>query len=80
MSKKIKGGVPQHGIFSLGNLLKEDIQEININELANDIVHVVQNAKCLPVTYINGVGEEVYTEEAQKKFEFYKNVLKAKAK
>lgn len=64
----------------LKNVKKSDINDIRINELANDIVHVVQNAKCLPVTYINEVGEEVYTEEAQKKFEFYKNVLKAKAK
>lgn len=64
----------------LNKVKKSDINEVRINELANDIVHVVQNAKCLPVTYMNEVGEKVYTEESQKKFEFYKNVLKAKAK
>lgn len=64
----------------LKKVKKSDLNEIKIEELANDIVHVVQNAKCLPVTYINEVGQEVYTEESQKKFEFYKNILKAKAK
>ncbi len=64
----------------LKRVKKSDLNEIKIDELANDIVHVVQNAKCLPVTYINEIGQEVYTEEAQKKFEFYKNILKAKSK
>lgn len=64
----------------LKNVKKSDLNEIRINELADDIVHVVQNAKCLPVTYINEVNEEVYTPESLKKFEFYKNLLKAKAK
>ena len=64
----------------LKSVKKSDLNEIRINELANDIVHIVQNAKCLPVTYINEVGVEVYTEESQKKFDFYKNILKAKAK
>lgn len=57
---------------------KSDLNDIRINELANDIVHVIQNAKCLPVTYINELGQEVYTEESQNKFDFYINVLKAK--
>lgn len=55
---------------------KEDELEVKLNEMADDIVHVVLKAKNKEVYMFNEHGEQMYTEEAKNKFEFYKNLLR----